>query len=598
MSLSQRALILIGIPLAFQLACVAIILTLVQQIEVECVKERHSQDVQNRVNVLVRLWLDRSGAKMLHKVSGDPQADLRFHELQLKASDQTAQLERVMVKDPTEYAAVQKVRQISNFIDAKMRAKAESTPHGTMEESVKLIPEFRSLMATLFDACDELVQQQADIARSLRKAQSRYRNDVQVTLMVALLGSILAAALLSFFFSRSTLERLNRLMKNAAAISAHKEPAPELSGLDELGQLDHALHTMYAALRESSQREQALINNVLDVICSLDKEMNIISVNPACESVWGYAPNELLGKPMPDLLARDDRERSVNALKEIMAKGGSERIENIVLKKDKTPAHMQWSFYPATGGGAFCMVHDISERIRVDQLKRDFVAMVSHDLRTPLSSIQGIHELVAAGIFGELNDNGKQRIHDAQENTERLMGLVNELLEMDKLEAGEMQLVIEECLPRELLQSAARAVEGVARRQQVNIVIECADDSPVPADKMRITEVLINLASNAVKFSSPEHAVTLGEHRQNGQAEFFVRDTGRGIPDELQGKIFDRFKQVEKSDSSVKGGFGLGLAICKAIVEQHGGAIRVESQVKKGSTFYFTLPLSQETQSA
>lgn len=235
--------------------------------------------------------------------------------------------------------------------------------------------------------------------------------------------------------------------------------------------------------------------------------------------------------------------------------------------------------------------HDMAKQLKeVEEMKQQFVAMISHDLRTPLTSVCGFLEMLEHGAYGSLSDQGQQRTQLAERNISRLISLINDLLDMEKLESGRLELA-PETIPLEPV--AVRSVDAVrvfAEQHKVNIVIEPMDCT-VYADGNRLVQVLVNLISNAVKFSPADSTITVSARPKGDLIDVRIADQGRGVPPQFREAIFERFRQVKTTDATQKGGTGLGLAICKAIVEQHGGAIGVESEEGKGSTFWFTVPV-------
>jgi signal transduction histidine kinase len=225
-------------------------------------------------------------------------------------------------------------------------------------------------------------------------------------------------------------------------------------------------------------------------------------------------------------------------------------------------------------------------------MKREFIAMVSHDLRTPLTSIQGFLSLLDAGVYGQISDSGMESLEIADSSISRLIKLVNDLLDAERLESGKMELNLGTCSILHLFESSADAVETFADQQGVKLTVVAPshEHDSVYADGDRLIQVLVNLLSNAIKFSASGTKVTLASIPVEDMIELQVIDEGRGIPAEFLDSVFERFKQVKKSDSKNRKGTGLGLAICKAIIEKHGGQIGVRSEEGKGSTFWFRIP--------
>ncbi len=227
----------------------------------------------------------------------------------------------------------------------------------------------------------------------------------------------------------------------------------------------------------------------------------------------------------------------------------------------------------------------------LDRMKDAFLSMVTHELRTPLTVISGITELFEAGIYGDLTPEQADHLRQIALQAQRLRQLVNDLLDLSKMEAGMMRLRRESLDPHALTASSVQQLTTVAAQAGVVLRNQTEYDLPeVHCDGRRVEQVLTNLISNAIKFTPPGGQVTISASREPGRVRFTVADTGRGIPPEALPRIFDKFFQVQSSTESGAKGTGLGLAIVKHIVELHGGRVGVESEVGRGSRFFFTLP--------
>lgn len=227
----------------------------------------------------------------------------------------------------------------------------------------------------------------------------------------------------------------------------------------------------------------------------------------------------------------------------------------------------------------------------VDRMKDTFLSMVTHELRTPLTVISGITEMLEAGIYGELTGKQAEQFRQIALAANRLRQLVNDLLDLSKMEAGMMRLRRESLNPHSLICNVVGQLALVAAQAGVTLNNRAGRDLPeVNCDGQRIEQVLTNLISNAIKFTPPGGQVTISADVESDLLRFVIADTGRGIPSEALPRVFDKFFQVQSSTESGAKGTGLGLAIAKHIVELHGGTIGVESETGRGSRFSFTLP--------
>ena len=244
-------------------------------------------------------------------------------------------------------------------------------------------------------------------------------------------------------------------------------------------------------------------------------------------------------------------------------------------------------------GSVVLVFRDLTRRREIERMKSEFVSVVSHELRTPLTSIHGSLGLLASGLLGTVSAKGERMLEIAVSNTDRLIRLLNDILDIEKLDSGKIEMRPIQCSARELIDHAIEVMQPMAQSQQIGLKVEDSE-LLIRADRDRIIQCLTNLLSNAIKFSEAGGTVRVVAKPAGEDARFEVSDHGRGIPEGKRNSIFERFQQVDTSDSRKRGGTGLGLAISRNIVEQHGGKMWVESQLGKGSTFFFTVPLAQK----
>ena len=238
-------------------------------------------------------------------------------------------------------------------------------------------------------------------------------------------------------------------------------------------------------------------------------------------------------------------------------------------------------------------MRSISERKEIDRIKSEFVSTVSHELRTPLTSIKGSLGLVESGALKD-PEKVTQMIRLAASNTERLIILVNDLLDMEKLQSGQMEFHMEKVSLDVIVANSIETNKPYAEEHKVSFKLkETVPDAFVKGDSDRLAQVLANLLSNAAKFSPEGETVEVSLARSEGGFCVTVSDRGPGVPDEFRNQLFDRFTQADASDTRQKGGTGLGLNIARAIVENHGGVININTEVGAGSTFFFTIPVSE-----
>ena len=365
------------------------------------------------------------------------------------------------------------------------------------------------------------------------------------------------------------------------------------------------------ALRDREGRISAILENVVDGIITIDAQGSIEALNPAAERIFGYSEGEVQGKNVKLLMPEPYQSQHDGYLQNYLG-GGERKVIGIGrevegLRKDGSifPMELSVSEMEVNGERMFTgIVRDITERKKVELMKSEFISTVSHELRTPLTSIRGALGLVLGKAGELLPPKPKRMLEMAERNSERLTFLINDILDLEKIEAGRLQF---ECSNLDLLVLAYRAVEdneGYARQHNVKLRVESRlTSAPVYADAHRLLQVFANSISNAIKYSPTNGEVVVRIAPYGDMYRASMIDQGAGIPDEFRHKIFQRFAQADSSDTREKGGSGLGLSISKAIVDRMNGDIGFSSKLGKGSCFYFDLPklrgevLAEETPS-
>jgi PAS domain S-box-containing protein len=363
-----------------------------------------------------------------------------------------------------------------------------------------------------------------------------------------------------------------------------------------LGQMLASSHERERSEKLHRQQE-ILLDSVADGIFGLDSNGVVSFANPAAARLLGTSPIGLAGQ-------------QVHALLHGSASSGRKCGEDCMLLRSTgqlMATSSQDTFFRADGSsfpvdyvltpildhdrfsGSVLSFRDISERDALDRLKDEFISTVSHELRTPLTSIHGALGLLSSGTLGEVNEKAANLLRIAHANSDRLVHLINDILDLERMKSGRERPVFRRI---ELAQVVRQAIEGmtpVAEASGVQLTHD-ATQAEIVADPDRLLQVLTNLLSNAVKFSSPHSIVSVVLRAETGGVNLSVIDQGRGIPADKLDAIFGRFQQVDVSDSRKKGGTGLGLAICRTIVEQHSGRIWAERNSVRGSTFHVFLP--------
>ena len=350
-------------------------------------------------------------------------------------------------------------------------------------------------------------------------------------------------------------------------------------------------------LSEREARMRAIVDTAPDGIITVNSDGTLESMNGALERLLGYDTGELLGKDvntvLPLLLAGgEDGNTSPIRTGERRVFGVGREFYGIRKDGDKVPVEVSLSMINLGNQQILTgIVRDITERKRAEQRVKDFYSTVSHELRTPLTAIRTALGIMENSFMGELTAQARPVVQVASKETDRLIRLINDILDIRKMEAGKLDLKLTKLDPREIVERALDGIQTLSDEAGIRIERDLPWTRRVLADEDRLQQVLTNLVSNAVKWSPVDGVVKISLREVDQKCRFEVTDEGPGIPEDEVDKLFGRFQQLASRDDRARGGTGLGLAIAKAIVEQHGGEIGVELKRGTGSMFWFELPL-------
>lgn len=349
------------------------------------------------------------------------------------------------------------------------------------------------------------------------------------------------------------------------------------------------------ALRASERELRLITDSVPAFISYADADERLRFCNKALASFVGTQPKDLIGRPLRELYG-EEVYRTLQPYAQRALAGETVQFQRRQARRGGGAIDLDVTYIPRRGAlgeveGFYALLTDITELKRLDRMKSEFVSTVSHELRTPLTSIRGSLGILAGGVAGPLSDKVRSFIDIAKDNCERLIRLINDILDMEKIESGKMTFQLQVIDLMELIEQTVKANEGYATQHGVRLqIVSPLPGAKVLADSDRLAQVLTNLVSNACKFSPAQASVDIAVSETQGRFRVDIIDHGPGISDTFRERIFQKFSQEDSSDMRQKGGTGLGLSICKAIVEGLGGEIGFETEVGKGSTFYFWLP--------
>lgn len=594
LKLSQQGLILVGIPIALMLTVLVALFVVFTEVESQAVKSEHSKKIIARANSLVREYQGVANQLMIYKYTKVEKVRQRFDEKLTQTEQSFVELQELLKDDPAQLKLLQELKGGAEKGMAIMRQFANRIKNQGDIHAVEATVTYQRLMAAgshFSEQLEELVSNEVKRNEATLAEEERGRMMMKIFIVA---GAALAVAVgtgLTLLFTKNTTSRLGAVVENTVRLSKKEPLKPILRGEDEIATLDRFFHRMANDLAEATRKEKLILDNAIDVICSLDPKGMFAAVNPAAFEAWGYKEEQLIGHNYTELISSENVQDFRETLERIKSDTGTlANVETRVITTSGERVDVQWSLrWSDSENLYFCVAHDVSDRKRVEQLKQDFVAMISHELRTPLTAMQAMLALLANGSYGEINESGSKRIKGAKTSVTRLIMLINDLLDMEKMEAGKLSMTYSDVELSEVVERSVDTIEGFAEEHNVKVKVSTKPVT-VLGDADRLIQVFVNLLSNAVKYSEEDGTVELNIDVDGEECEVQVIDHGDGIPQGFEEKIFERYEQAPTAGGKRRKGTGLGLPICKAIVEQHGGTIGVRATPGGGSTFWFCIP--------
>lgn len=431
------------------------------------------------------------------------------------------------------------------------------------------------------------------------RAQDYFLRSMGITVVAILLALLLALRMV-----RMALTPLAILAKHAERIAQGElEQEVKVPRKDEIGALADSFNEMarrlaevrrsdVRRLRRAQQMSDAALESLYDPVVVTDAQSRIVHLNKAAEGLFGEVPSSPR-KPLSEHI--HDRRIAQAVARAIKGEAPADEESALVPIKvgdsERTYRLRATPMMDESGTliGSVAVMEDITHLREVDRLKTEFIGVASHELRTPVTSLMLSVQLLLEGALGDLTEEQKEVVRVQEEDLERLEKLMRDLLDVTRLEAGSLPPRFEIISPVEVVKNSVHTLKAVAVKKGLRLNLEAPEtDVKVRADRVQIGRVATNLIANAIRHTSPGGTVTVRLRPSSEEVTFDVADNGEGIPKEFLGSIFERFVQVP---GATQGGAGLGLSIARHIVQAHGGKMTVESEVGKGSTFSFTLPI-------
>lgn len=602
LSLFHKGLLLVGLPLVFELAFVGLLTGLFLEQDALARKEMYERKIAGLANSIM-FFSRKTGLELMNPetVEGND----RSFQASLKHSNELCkELLALLAKDPkrkTQVSLIAKSMRVCNFKFKQTLARLQG---GEFSSGYRRVP----VIVSMIKPASELSQNLQTVVLSARVSAGRAARlkeieSIQVYLLPAgLAANLMLCVFLAALFSADFRKRLRHTSENIRNLGANKALEPPLSGNDELAILDQRFYESAINLKEARKRERSLLDNSNELIAMLqtgsDSSLRFVQLNRAAEVLFSYSESELMQLDLRALIYADDLSK-LNEQLSRLEKGDlqSFRLENRIVKKDENLGFLRWSFSRQTDGedGLFVMAQDISARKETERLRNEFLSVVSHDLRSPLSGLLFNVTLLEEGAYGDISDEVKGYVAEVAKHIGMLINLINDLLDIEKLEAGMMSLEFEEIALSEVLDKAILSLEGLldARKVQIDIDSSFYCSFRLTADKERLSRALLNLLSDSIERTRAGSSLGVSARKEGNHCQICINSSSPESVSPLPPAVFDRFKvgavHQRASESKLS---PLALPLSKCIISIHGGKLDFSRQQESGNSYLISLPLS------
>jgi PAS domain S-box-containing protein len=513
------------------------------------------------------------------------------------------------ITEPGEQEILKKINTLYTQYIQNFYTLNEIQNNGNMNQArVYYYNEILPLFESTKNECRNLqnLNQNAMVAKK-NQAHTTAKNASYSTLIISI-ATIFAGLIAAFYLTNKIVKPIYDLIDKIKRISeGDYSQQLDIAGKDEIGELAREFNTMTEKLKSyellnikklktEKQKAEAIVESISDGIIVTDEANRLILVNRAAEKALGINEAEALNRHFLEVIKHEDMFELINNIK-AGKNANYKKYIDITISIDNRIKHYRVNAKPIKDKeqnniGVVVLMQDITKLKEVDQMKSDFVSTVSHEFRTPLTSIGMAVGLLLDKVPGSINDEQYELLEAIKEDNERLKNLVSDLLDLSRLESGKIHMDIQSYDLDKIVNHAIKPFYIQAKEKNISIKVNIKDNlSKVKADFNKISWVLTNLIGNAIRYTPKDGTgkITINAKQTANKMLISVSDNGNGIPEEYQQKIFEKFIQVKDGDRENTGGTGLGLAISKEIIKAHGGEIWVQSKVGEGSTFYFTL---------
>ncbi len=589
----QKILILMLIPLSFEIAATFFLAQILSTTEKTSEQFHNSRKILSEYhtmqNYLNEAAIDVANMCVYHADGSQPD----FEEDKRRVEQAKAVVERAADIHPAVQKALDTAPALfEHAIELINKAKKNyDDPTLTLRKRGSLL---KNDVFNLLMESDPLVTRVIDVETSIGTLESseleRARWLIVSSAAGAFVVSLMITALAALIFYRSFGKRLQLIQGNAEKIASGQALPSALTGGDEIDELDRTLHSAAQFVENIHQKEFAVLNKSVDVLCSIDTRFKIISIGQSVATSWFYSVDDVLGRSIFTLLSEPDAVRIRSILTESTEREVEHDFESQLNCGDGQVREFAWKVkWNPEKGNYFCVARDISERKKIERAKQRLLAIASHDLRTPLMSVSANLSSLAAGRFGELEKSLQRALTESEQNLDKLMDLIQSLLDLERLESTKANLELSCVSAMDAALQAIEAIEPQAKQIGVRIVPPGRDES-ILADERRLVQVLSNLLQNALSRSRLDQTITVTVTATDAFVKVSITDQGPSIRPDEEDLIFEKYFQPHNNEQRRDRRASLSLALAKVLTEAQNGVIGVSTHNGKATEFHVEFP--------
>jgi PAS domain S-box-containing protein len=586
----HKGLLLISIPLFFELTVFGVLVRLELDAEQSAQRAIQARAISDGVNQIEKDI--HAVGKFLRGLSYQEALSADIRPYCSKILDDVANLEHITPNRPGYAELFARTRSAVREGQSEILAAREAIVNAPWS-AYAIIKKARKTIDT--DLGEAISPQLLDLADAFshdkeEKLAEQARTRVRTFLFAVLPTSLFIAVLAVFWFTRNISNRLTKLCTDAELLSRGKPMAVAMEGADEIAQLDRTYHETAQQLADKTRKLQTAFDYAADLILGIDSKRLIVNANQTSTDMLGIDPKNLFQHSVVDFIAPNDIDKFLNLIADAMVDQDKSLNAEITLirRPSKLIPTVCVPRYSPLEKSTFCVFHDITQRKEAESIRQEVFAMITHDLRAPLTSFKGFLEMAELGRIGELSESGLKLLPMAERSVSKMTQLMDDILTLEKLRGGALKPQLAAVSVDEVMQNLVEAVYFAAEKRKVRIEKHLSRQT-LMTDQNRLEQILQNFLANALKYSQAGGKVLLECTRSNNEVRISVKDQGPGMTPEEVATIFHRFHHGSKVDADLPSS-GLGLTICEELARFLGAHVEVESAPGAGSTFSVVFP--------